>query len=512
MNHHIGATYPEQGISLVVYGALAVLATASLIPASATAQTAPNILLVVADDLGIDAATDCYLDFSQGSEGNAASLPNIAASICDRGVVFENAWAQPVCSPSRASLMTGLYAHKTNVGRVIDDPADPTLAPHQGKLARHLREVGYRTAIFGKWHLGDEGTGATPVELGFDLFRGNLNGGVRDYDNAPYAIQDAAAADPTRVTGTGVPTVTIGGATTTYATAVQAADAVDWIAANEATSPGSPWFAWLSYNAPHTPIHRPAESFLDRDTLAELAACDQARGGVCEDDKVLYRAMVNAMDTLTGYVLDTIAALDDDDTIVIFVGDNGTDARYIDNLYPVTAGRGKRSVYESGVRVPLAIAGPGIRERHTSAEPVHIVDLFATIVELAEAGSPTHSYAYDDASVEIPLDSVSLIPILSGTSETVRRGTGRYVLSEFFTGGTENVGDKAAARSDAYKVLCDGEACSSYELYDLLADPIESNDLYEPGMEAGCASPPTEVAESFCSLREVLLARFSSGR
>lgn len=465
----------------------------------------PNILLIIGDDMGIETTTDNYpglidalLEIYDNSaiDGNSAYTPTIRDRIFEEGVIFDNMWGQQTCSPMRASTFTGLFGNKTNVGYASTD-----LTPHQINMAQLLYNSGYRTGMFGKWHLGQDNDPSKPCDVGFEVFKGNLQGGIPNYWDYNYQVQSIdAEGNPTALINSEPPEVTIPingtDVVTTYAPAVKVTDTIDWISSKEAEDPDTPWFAWLAFNAPHTPLHEPEDVFLDPIAQAELHACRP----YCSDAQLL-RSMINAMDTVLGVLLDEVEALDTN-TVVIFVGDNGTVRTSIDNMYLTTAGRGKTTNYESGVRIPFAVRGPMVQHGAVSNEFVHVVDLFATVLEFAGLQPPTMNYAYYDKNIEVESDSVSLVPILEGTKAAVRDPVFDYILSEKFGFGTS-----AAARNGTYKIICNDYVCSNHSFYNLIEDPLEEYPLDTAAITCPVEATPTQdsMEENFCRLREVIL-------
>ena len=145
--------------------------------AAAAAASKPNILLVIADDMGLD-ASNCY------AVGNSqAPMPNLE-SLCNQGLVFDNAYAAPVCSPTRATLMTGRYGFRTGVGTAITRRGGSGLSTDETSLFDLLASTDYAKAVIGKWHLAPSPRDYShPAELGVDDYFGLMSGGIRDYYN-----------------------------------------------------------------------------------------------------------------------------------------------------------------------------------------------------------------------------------------------------------------------------------------------------------------------------------------
>jgi arylsulfatase A-like enzyme len=460
----------------------------------------PNILLIIADDVGMDLTTNAYpgliadlvaqygpsgrnhANYSKIS-GRPASLPVLTDRLATQGMVFANAWAQPFCSPTRATIITGLFVDKTKVG-AFDEPMSDKHVTFVKKLKD---DANYSTAVFGKWHLAGPKTGYTgvlPKQVGFELFKGHLDSAISPtYWSYNYLIQDEATSSTTYRTES-APTRSIppGIAATTFEPVVRAADTIEWIQARQAANPNKPWFVWLAFNESHVLVppdqpyyHVPNADTLDATSLSEVTGCGGQPGssnnGTCTALQLM-RAMTNSMDTAIGKVLDKIETLGSD-TYVIYIGDNGSWSNNIDNMYITTSGRGKTTPYESGARVPMVIWGPGIAAGR-STEFVHAADLFATILTLAGLTPPAKNFNNTGAVVDS--DSVSLTPILFGSASAVRDPNEGYLLTEVAWNG-----NKVGARNATYKVICNTNTSNANcTFYNLITDPLEEYALSKP--------------------------------
>lgn len=509
----------------------AAAAPAAAAPAATAPAARPNILFIISDDIGLDASTSLYpgrLDqvarqYGPGGRahpgaaairGRPASLPNLDR-LARRGVAFWNVWAQPFCSPTRASILTGLSAAKANVINYTD----PLAQGHTSFVQRLKDDGGYSTGLFGKWHLaGMPGANASypgmkPKEAGFEVFRGNMHAAIKSYWDYDYMEQDATTPANQWRTGPAPERALPGIAPTKYSAVVQVADALAWIGEQERTRPDKPWFTWLAFNLAHaTTVQQPSAmavpnaDTLDAPSLAEMQACrgefGSNRTGSCSGEALL-RAMSNSMDTVIGRLLDEVQRLDPN-TIVIYVGDNGTpmygrpNLDFIDNLYISRKGRGKGTTYESGARVPLVVAGPGVARGAVSEEFTHVADLFPTILELAGLPAP-RQVSNADRSGTLAVDGVSLAPIVKSGAGTVRDPVRDFMLTEslnLMTNSTRQV----AARNGRYKVICTEKvepgAC---EFYDTVSDPLEEYPLAKPARCDGTATS-ADPAWHYCQL------------
>jgi arylsulfatase A-like enzyme len=432
----------------------------------------PNIVLMVADDLG---KHDVSL------YGPSPVATPALAELAAGGVTFEHGYVvSPVCSPSRAALLTGRYPQRFGFELLTHDRypvnriewwfartffsthgfhtlARPTApawrdAERQGipagevTLAELLRKQGYRTGIFGKWHLGF-GEEMLPQARGFEEHYGF-------YDAfSLYADED----DPNIASVRGRYFVDryqwwrgrSGGSAIRqngkiveepeYLTAAIAREASEWIEARR----DEPFFAYVPFNAPHAPLQAP------RNYVARLST-------IGNHDQRIYYAMVAALDDAVGRVL---AALDRigarDNTLVIFLSDNGA-ASYMEIVDNRPLNGGKLTNFEGGVNVPFVMRWPGTIPPGTRySHAVSALDVFATAAAAAGVATP---------SVH-PLDGVDLAPFVQG-----HKTTPPHEMLFWRTGGHR------AVRAGSYKLVSDA-ITGSQALFDLDADPSEQNDL-----------------------------------
>jgi len=390
-----------------------------------------NILLIIADDVGADAS---LLYNSTNTGAKLPPTPNIT-SLVTNGVVFANAYANPVCSPTRACLITGRYSFRTGVGDAIAGPTSPQLSASEFTLpeAFNASGLGYHLAQFGKWHLA---TGnASPSTIGgWTNFAGVIQGAVANYTNWIKVVNGFAAAGYTN-----------------YATTDVVDDAVNWIQARGT----NPWLAWVAFNAAHVPLHKPPTNLAPHYASLSGTAFD-----INNNPENYFDAMIEAMDTEIGRLL---AAVDRANTHIIFLGDNGTASSTLQPPYP--SGRGKSTLYEGGIKVPMIIAGPAVvNPNRTNTTLVHAVDLFATLLELA--GTSVSA----TVPAGVPLDSRSIVPALQGQTDTSRR-----VYVDLFGDSLLNGEDGRCLRDARYKLLRFTSGTNAF--YDLQTDPYEGTNL-----------------------------------
>lgn len=416
----------------------------SILTLSATAMaglaaTKQNILLLIADDYGVDSST-LYNSTNTGAQ--LPPTPNIAM-LASNGVVFTRAYANPVCSPTRACLLTGQFGFRTGVGDVIDN--GPSLGTNLFSLPRMFATnstLGYNVMQFGKWHLAT-GPNSPRNVGGWTNFSGSIPGALPSYTNWTKTIN-----------GTQTPSYT------NYATLDVMQDATNWIA----TRGTNPWFAWVAFNAPHTPLHLPPTNL-----CPHYANLSGTPADIAAHPANYFDAMVEAEDTAIGTIMSHVNLTN---THVIFLGDNGTVNEVIQPPFPNT--RGKNTLYEGGIHVPLIIAGPAVAApNRTNATPANMVDIYATILEMAGINVAA------TVPSNVTIDGQSLLPVLQTNNLTLPR----CGYSELF--GTNNPTAANAGRALAnsrYKLI--DFTAQADEFYDLATDPYEATNLLATAMNA----------------------------
>jgi arylsulfatase A-like enzyme len=372
----------------------------------------PNILLIIADDLGKDALQG----FSEGSI--KPNTPHIDA-IRNNGILFNNCWVYPTCTPTRASIITGKYGYRTNV-RSTDD----RIKPSETVLQKYISEnssTEYATAIIGKWHLSKNNNTVNPESWGIDHYAGLFSGAVQDYYN--WSLTEDA------ITTT----------STDYATQKFTDLAIDWV-----QQQNKPWFLWLAYNAPHTPFHAPPAQMHSQGTLPAYT------NGA--NRTTYYMAAIEAMDFQIGRLLDSMTEEEKENTVIIFVGDNGTPGQVAQA--PFTSSTVKSSLYQGGINTPLFVSGAGVSRTGQDNNLITSTDLFATIAEIA------------GVSVDEINDSKSFKSLFT-QSTTIRD----FQYSEI----NDGTNDLWAISNGSYKLIRTDNG--SEEMYDLVNDPYEQNDL-----------------------------------
>ena len=242
----------------------------------------PNILLIIADDFGKDATPN----YTEGSI--KPTMPNLQYLVSS-GITFDNLWSYPVCSPTRASILTGKYGFKTGVLEAGD-----LISTSETSVQEYLdvySENDYATALVGKWHLSNNIQ--DPLTMGVDYFAGLLRGGVQSYTNWNL-VENGQLTNSTEYT-------------TTKFTDL----AINWLD-NQTT----PWFLWLAYNAPHTPFH------LAPSNLHTQGNLPSDEGSIDANPLPYFLSAVEAMDTEMGRLINSLTPEERANTIIIFIGDN----------------------------------------------------------------------------------------------------------------------------------------------------------------------------------------------
>lgn len=397
-------------------------------PAPAVAQQAPpHMIVFLADDLGWG---------DVGYHGSRIQTPNIDR-LATRGTRLNQFYVQPVCTPTRGALLTGRYPIRLGLQCGVVRPwAQHGLPRDERTLPAALREAGYRTAIVGKWHLGHSRPEFLPLQRGFDQQYGHYNGALDYFTH----IRDQGFdwhKDDRRNDDQG------------YTTELIAREAVRIIAEHDREKP---LFLYVPFNAPHTPLQATRE-YLER--YADWP----------NKQRATYAAMVTCLDAAIGKI---VQALDQNgfparNTLIIFTSDNGGLPQFGSNG-KLRAGKG--TLYEGGVRVPAVMVWEGqLQADREIDEPLHIVDLYPTLLNLAGVGS---------GQVK-PLDGLDAWPTISA---------GKPSPHEVILHNVTPFG--GAVRMRDWKLIHNGHIRANaisaterqtWELFNIASDPSEKNDL-----------------------------------
>jgi len=319
----------------------------TLVSCSSINDSKPNIIIILADDAG-------YSDFGfMGSD--EIKTPNLDQLALD-GVTFNNAYVSAsVCSPSRAGLLTGMYQQRFGHECNLDSDVNNSFDPNQITIAEALKTEGYTTGLIGKWHLGDK-TQNHPLKNGFDYFWGFISG-ARNY-----------FYDPNEVNRISVRNVVENYSQTNfegYLTDVLGEKAISFIDKNNQSN--NPFFLFLSFNAPHTPM--------------------QAKEEVLEkfknNPRQVYASMMWSMDEAIGHVIDALKENNQyDNTIIYFLSDNG--AAMSNNASPFPYKGWKGNQFEGGIKTPMIMTWKNKIKSNTQFDGfISALDIFKTSLEVS---------------------------------------------------------------------------------------------------------------------------------
>ena len=414
------------------------------------AHRPPNILFVLADDLGID-STSVYPLYDPKHEN--VSLPTLQG-LAARGIVFDNARATPLCSPTRAMILSGRYPHANGVN-YVSVPFPPATVSLHRYIAEH--GSGYATAAIGKWHLGSN----LFDTIGVPRYDGMIGSGVANYFDWTETRYEKGVTREEKVTE--------------YATTHLVNRSIEFINGVRAGKPDQPWFLYLAFNAPHGTsandgFQVPPKKLWNQKELASIAD-RPVDGKIFNGDIPVYQALTQAMDTELGRLLAYLDSIGErENTLIIFMGDNGTPPPVQrKNIGPLRGA--KWDILDGGVRVPLVVAGAGVT-RHGVREDALVVatDMFSTVARLT--GADTSGMT----------DSFSIVPFFAKAGASNGR---KFAFTELCPPS------RPPAIGDMYTVVSVDNHKLSYnrgnwEFFDLKADPAEAHNLYskeKPGAQ-----------------------------
>ncbi len=403
----------------------------------------PNILLIIADDMGLDASP---------VHPEGAIKPNMPflQGLSNRGITFENFWTNPTCTPTRATILTGKYGFNSGVLGVL--PPNNGVSTSEVSLQSYLKsKTTYQSAVIGKWHLSTNRNGGAdnPAMMGVEHYAGFLSGGHTDYSD--WELTENGNMSDVKE----------------YSTRYFTDLGIEWIQKQETKNPESPWFLWLAYTAPHSPFHLPPADLISATNLTG----DDA--DIMANPLGYYHLMLEALDTEMGRLLETV----DENTIIIFIGDNGSPSQVVQS--PYSRRRAKGSVYQGGVNTPMVVAGRGV-VGSGKREPaiINSTDLYATIADIAQT------------NITRIHDSRSFKGLLSNEPYTPRD----YVYAE-----ADSDIDVWAIRDDTYKLIVFEDG--SKEFYNLIEDPYEADELISKGLNATQTAAKLSLEEFASSIR-----------
>lgn len=445
-------------LTLLVYTA----ALQAAAPSATVAQEVkkPNIVFILADDMG-------WKDVGfHGSDIKTPSLDGLA----NEGAKLEQHYAMPMCTPTRAALMTGRYPMRygLQIG-VIPGAGTYSLAMDEYLLPQMLKEAGYKTYMSGKWHLGHAKKEFYPNNRGFDSFYGATVGEIDHFKHESHGVADwYRNNDPLKEEG--------------FDNSLFGAEAVKMI---EAHDPKDPMFLYLAFTAPHTPFQAPQE-YLDRYPSIE------------DKNRKAYAAMISVIDDEVAKVVKALEAKGiRDNTLIVFSSDNGgvrssmfSGDTKVEGDLPASNGPyrdGKGTTYEGGTRVVAFANWPGHVKAGVVDQPMHVVDWYPTFAKLAGV----------TPSKNKPLDGMDLWSTVSTGSASPRK---EMLYNVDPMGG--------ALRMDNWKLVWKASLPPKVELFNLTRDPSESRNVAEgnPGKVsvmqkrmielAGQMAPPLLIMEA----------------
>jgi arylsulfatase A-like enzyme len=421
--------------------ALLAFAATTLLPA-ASAPRPPNIVFILADDLG-------YGDL--GCYGQKKLATPHLDRLAKEGMRFTQFYAgDTVCAPSRSVLMTGQHAGHTR----IRGNAKLDLKPEDVTVAEVLKSAGYATGLVGKWGLGSEGGTGAPLQQGFDHFFGYMDQTHAHNYYPTFLVRDNQRVPLRNVVpnpgpyGQGVATVRVD-----YSHDLMAADALDFIQQHR----DEPFFLYAAFTLPHANDEMKPDGMEvpDHGRFEKEAWPSPEKG---------FASMVTRLDDDVGRITAKLQALGlSDHTLVIFASDNGAhgEGGHDPDFFHSRGGlRGiKRAMYEGGIRVPFIARWPGHVAPGTVSDHVaYFGDFMATAAEITGARAPAK------------LDSLSFLPALEGRASAQKEP--EFLYGEFYEGGTSQ-----AVRQGNWKAIRAPMLSGKVELYDLHDDPSESHDV-----------------------------------
>ena len=396
------------------------------------AQDQPNIIFILADDLGYGDLS-CY-------EAKDLQTPNIDA-LAQQAITFTRAYANStVCSPSRASILTGNYPDLVGVPGVIRDMQDNTwgnLRDDITTLPEELQKLNYNTALIGKWHLGYKSPDL-PNDRGFDYFKGFVGDMMDDYYTHRKAGVNWMRENNQVINPKG------------HATDLFTDWTLEYL--REQNKQEKPFFLFLTYNAPHDPVQPPQE------WLSKIQNKEQ--NSTLKRQKMI--AFVEHLDYNVGRILDQLNNSDlGENTIVVFTSDNGGALQYGASNNPFTGGKG--DFFEGGIRVPCIVKIPSSSQIKQSEEPLLLMDFQPSLIKMA------------GGKIDKNLPSELIVDLF----DLPRNNTSRNMI------WMRREGHKFGGRiyytiSDGRYKLLQRNPFSGYELFDLINDINETSPIKLP--------------------------------
>jgi arylsulfatase B len=410
-------------------------------PPSTSSTSTPNIIFIIADDLGWDVFGN-YPNIT----GTKASTPTID-SLAKNGITFTNFWVNPECAPTRAAMLSGKFGFRTGVGSAQGNSTLPSTETIIHKYINDKTANSYATAAIGKWHISPLNQLSGPENFGVQYYAGFLPAAINDYYNW------------TETSGGKQQTIT------TYTTTQFVDKSVAWVKQQV-----KPFFLWLAFNAPHTPFHRPPLNLIKNQSLANTPAA------INGNQYTYYLASIEAMDKEIARLIASLTPIQKENTVFIFAGDNGTPSQVTQAVFKTNGAKG--TLFQGGINTPLIVCGKNVtRKNIIETALVNAPDMFPTIADLAGAGSEKYQ------------DGVSIKPLFTNENATKRT----FIYSDYFSVPVDPF-DGYSIRNDKFKLI--SLKTGTELLYNLSTDAFEKTNLL-----SGTLS--TEAKQNLESLRVI---------
>lgn len=434
--------------SILVFASLSLTSLSGM---SSRETQNPNVVIIITDDQG-------YGDL--GFSGNPHIKTPVLDNLALESIRFNQFYVSPVCAPTRASLMTGRYSLRTGVRDTYNGGA--MMATEEVTIAEMLKQAGYQTGIFGKWHLGDNYP-FRPGDQGFDESLIHLSGGMgQPGDFTTFFKRDSSYFDPV-LWYNGKQKEYQG-----YCSNIFTDEAVTFIEQNY----DKPFFCYLSFNAPHTPLQVPKKyynMYKDIDPASGFPDDGRPFPQMSERDKEDARkvyAMVTNIDDNVGKVLQKLNELEiAENTLIIFMTDNGPQQR----RYNAGMRGLKSSVFRGGVRVPFLLKLPQMFEGNRDIETTTAhIDVLPTLAELCNTPMPA----------DMKIDGKSLLPLLKG--ETPEEFETRSLFF-YWTRRYPELYNNIALQKGSFKLVGNtnfNSELEDFELFNIKIDEFESNNIF----------------------------------
>jgi arylsulfatase A-like enzyme len=426
---------------------------------AAEIEQKPNVIIIMTDDQGIG-------DF--GFTGNPYIKTPVLDELASQSLNLTNFYVSPVCAPTRASLMTGRYSERTGIYDTYNGGA--IMSDTEITMAEILKENGYETGIFGKWHLGDNYP-YRPSDQGFDISVVHRAGGIgQPGDVMNYFAGDSSYFNPVLFEND-QPVRSQG-----YCSDVFTEKSISFIRKNQEERPGKPFFAFLSFNAPHTPLQLPEEYYnmykdveFKADSFAVYdEAVDKMTPAETEAARKIY-GMVTNIDDNIGKLVESLKEQGIfDNTILIYLSDNGPQQ----NRYKLGLRDRKSSVFGGGIRVPCIIHYPEkFKEKQELDLTLAHIDLLPSILDLCVINEPKHK-----------IDGTSFFSEGEAKLFMIKN---RTLFFEWGRGYLQKYQNFAAIKGNFKLVGNTGYQSNveDFELFDIKNDPTEKNNVLKENID-----------------------------